>query len=152
MDDFEPGDLGNLYDTPPPRKRRRRARWRESELDDAWAAADEDDAYDDALELEDLAAGYVWEDRDRLGVEPDPLDGQPDERPAGLGPLPVSPRRGHPRRRVVSPTRASRPQPDREPVPVPGPVPWWGIVLLVTLAIGAVIAIGLACVFALSVM
>jgi len=35
---------------------------------------------------------------------------------------------------------------------VPGPVPWWGIVLLVTLAIGAVIAIGLACVFALSVM
>lgn len=151
MDDFEPGDLGNLYDTPPPRKRRR-ARWRESELDDAWAAADEDDAYDDAVELEDLAAGYVWEDRDRLGVEPDPLDGQPDERPAGLGPLPVSPRRGRPRRRVVSPTRASRSQPDREPFPVPGPVPWWGIVLLVTLAIGAVIAIGLACVFALSVM
>jgi len=151
MDDFEPGDLGNLYDTPPPRKRRR-ARWRESELDDAWAAADEDDAYDDAVELEDLAAGYVWEDRDRLGVERDPLDDQPDERPAGLGPLPASPRRGRLRRRAVSPTRASRPQPDRESVPVPGPVPWWGIVLLVTLAIGAVIAIGLACVFALSVM
>ncbi len=52
-------DPGTPYD-PSPRRRRRRREW--NEQDDAWAAADEDDFYDDGVEIEDLAAGYLWDD------------------------------------------------------------------------------------------
>jgi hypothetical protein len=147
MSQYDPGDL---HEPPPPRKRRRRSYLRESELDDAWAAAAEDDAFDDAVEIEDLAAGYVWEDRDRLGVERDPPADDPGDSPAGLGPLPPSVRRGRPRRRAASLARAALPQPDPDPAPSPGGMPFWGILLLVILGIGALIAFGLACVFVLS--
>jgi len=146
MSEYDPGDL---YEPPPPRKRRR-PYLRENELDDAWAAAAEDDAFDDAVEIEDLAAGYVWDDRDRLGVERDSAD-VPGDLPPGLGPLPPSTRRARPRRRSVSPARSALPRPDREPAPPPGGLPFWGILILVILAIAALIAVGLACVFALSV-
>jgi hypothetical protein len=148
MSEHDPGDL---YEPPPPRKRRRRSYLRENELDDAWAAAAEDDAFDDAVEIEDLAAGYVWDDRDRLGVERDSADDDSGDLPSGLGPLPPSARRAHPHRRSVSPARSALPQRDREPAPPPGGLPFWGILMLVILAIAALIAVGLACVFALSV-
>lgn len=140
MSQYDPGDL---YDSPPSRRRRRAYR-RESEFDDAWAAADEDDAYDDAVEIEDLAAGYLWEDRDRLGMERD----TPDDRPVALGPLPPSARRLRARRR---PPRDARVLPERGPASPPNPLPFWAILLLVILGIGAMIAVGLACAFALVV-
>lgn len=72
---------GLPYD-PPPRRRRRL-----SEQDDAWAAADQDDLADDGVEIEDLAAGYGWEDRDRYGQEP-PDDESGDLPPSMATPLP----------------------------------------------------------------
>ncbi len=111
-------DPGTPYD-PPPRRRRRPDYKRDSEYDDAWAAADEagDEHGDDAIE--GLAAGYHWEDDPRYGVRardertragwrdrtsPDPRnpDRHPNVRaphlPADLGPLPSSVRRVRDRR------------------------------------------------------
>lgn len=98
MSEHDPGDL---YDPEPPRRRPAEYR-RESETDDAWAAADENDLDDPGVEIEDLAAGYQWEDQDRYGVRPphhpasgdyrpDPL--APDDPASDLGPLPESVRR-----------------------------------------------------------
>ncbi|HEX3051785.1 MAG TPA: hypothetical protein VHP83_14095 [Aggregatilineaceae bacterium] len=56
MGDYDPGSPFDDYDQ---RRRRSRRRRTENEIDDAWAAADQDDLYDDAAEIEDLAAGYV---------------------------------------------------------------------------------------------
>lgn len=68
-------DPGLPYE--PPRRRKRREYKRESEYDDAWAAASEaGEDFDDA-DIEDFAAGYHWEDRDRYGIEGDPVD-EPD--------------------------------------------------------------------------
>ena len=69
-------DPGQPYE-PPRRRKRRRDYKRESEYDDAWAAASEaGEDFDDA-DIEDFAAGYHWEDRDRYGIEGDP-DDEPD--------------------------------------------------------------------------
>jgi hypothetical protein len=92
MNTYDPGEP---YDGPPPR--RRRPYRRESEFDDAWAAADEDDVYDDHVEIEDLAAGYLWEERDRYGVE---QDEPASRRQPDLGPLPPSAQRFYERRHV----------------------------------------------------
>lgn len=60
-------DPGTPYE-PPRRRKRRRDYKRESEYDDAWAAASEaGEDFEDA-DIEDFAAGYHWEDRDRYGV------------------------------------------------------------------------------------
>ena len=93
MNTYDPGEPN---DGPPPR--RRRPYRRESEVDDAWAAADEDDVYDHDVEIEDLAAGYLWEDRDRYGVEQE--DETTSPRQPDLGPLPPSAQRFYERRHV----------------------------------------------------
>lgn len=55
MDDYDPRSD----------QRQRRAR-RENEADDAWSAADEEDRAAPDLNIEDLAAGYEWNDPDPL--------------------------------------------------------------------------------------
>ena len=65
MSDYDPGTPHD----PPPHRRRRQS---DSEHDDAWAAADEDDLADPGADIEDLAAGYQWEDRDPHGRERSP--------------------------------------------------------------------------------
>jgi hypothetical protein len=97
MHDYE-GDL--LHDERR-RQQRRRNRQLDEELDDAWAAANEDDIPDHQVEIEDLASGYV-EDPDKL--EMDQRD-EGDLPGADLGPLPPSARRLAQRRDIPRETR-----------------------------------------------
>jgi len=86
MDDYDP-----RFD-----KRRRRARRFENEADDAWAAANEDDLIEPDLEIEDLAAGYEWNDPDPL-LDDLPLRRRSDSRPyiaADLVQIPCGPLSG----------------------------------------------------------
>ncbi len=146
-------DPGEPYDGPPPRRRRRDYR-HESEEDDAWAAASEDARDADGLSVEDLAAGYVWEDRDRYGVDHD----APDDDNAAL----PRPHRDDPRRYTRSPSyhrdRARRgeyaeywgtpapPKPKRERSAASRQdIPFWQILILVILVLFAVLAVTLAC-------
>lgn len=94
-DDYYDYDPGTPYEPPPRRRRRRDDYKRESEYDDAWAAAD--DVADDFEDLGagDLAAGYYWQDRRDYGPDdPDPrtaapLDPtQPPRAPGGYRPSP----------------------------------------------------------------
>lgn len=80
MDTHDPGEP---YDGPPPR--RRRDYRRESEYDDAWAAADEAGDFDEDIDPGAMVAGATWEDREpyALGSDDEPLDDA-----SGLGPLP----------------------------------------------------------------
>jgi hypothetical protein len=158
MNDYDPGDLPN--DDPLERRRRRRRQWVENEVDDAWAAADEDDIPDDRVEIEDLAAGYVDEPTsvELAATSDDPLD---EINPVDLGPLPASAqrlvqeRRGTPARYSTSRARDIDPVPEvrkphLEPKPVyhrPGMlsgISFWGIVLLVFLGFIALLVVILA--------
>ncbi|MBN1679460.1 MAG: hypothetical protein JW966_04160 [Anaerolineae bacterium] len=92
MSEYDPGDW---YDNNQARRRRRRRH--ESEYDDAWAAAFEDDIPDDHVEVEDLAAGYTWDEPRRYDDgDPDSFldaDGdmvEPTMDVSDLGPLPSS--------------------------------------------------------------
>lgn len=87
-DEYDPG----FPYEPPPRRRRRL-----SEEDDAWAAADDDDLADDGVAIEDLAAGYGWQDDDRYGQEPAEVPPR-TEPPPLVTPLP---------RRTRTPSRPS---------------------------------------------
>lgn len=92
MDDFDP----NVLNDPEGDRRRRRRRARdlqESEFDDAWSAANEDDISDHLLEIEDLASGYVYDETERRYGD-DESPNVPD-----LGPLPPSAQRLSGRRR-----------------------------------------------------
>lgn len=148
MSNYDPGDL---YDPPP---RRRRPYGQENEIDDAWAAADEDDLDDPGADIEDLAAGYHWEERDQYGL------GHSDTEPApDLGPLPSRPpRRGHfrppvtpvpsvPARRDPGPRRLNAPG---RLAPQPFHMPFWQILLLVILGVMALFAVVLAVVSVLT--
>lgn len=97
------------YDEFSARRRSRRHRRRSGELDDQWAAADENDIYDDGVEIEDLAVSYAWDDEENPRHREDQLAGrrEPEEDAdastgpydtgsgprADLGPLPDSARR-----------------------------------------------------------
>lgn len=67
-------------DDPRSDQRKRRARRFENEADDAWGAADEEDLAAPDLEIEDLAAGYEWNDPDPL-LDDLPLRRRSDSRP-----------------------------------------------------------------------
>lgn len=145
--------------------RPRRARRPENETDDAWSAADEDDLAEPDVEIEDLAAGYEWNDPDPLVQEP-PLRRRSDSRPY-IAAEPVErpgapftggsydPARGYRSLGPVSsePFDPFRPplKPDMPAAPVqaeqPGclsALPLWGIVLIVVLALVALAVIILA--------
>ncbi len=143
MSNHDPGDL---YESPPPR---RRAYGQDDEYDDVWAAADHDDQDDPGAEIEDLAAGYHWQDRDRPGAR------HPSEE-LDLGPVTLPPpRRGHFRppttpglngyapHRDPGPRRASAPT-RRAPRAWSFRMPFWQILMLVILAVMALFAIVLA--------
>jgi len=70
MDDYDPRSD----------QRQRRARRLENEADDAWSAADEEDLAAPDLDIEDLAAGYEWNDPDPL-LDNLPLRRRSDSRP-----------------------------------------------------------------------
>ncbi len=96
-------DPGEPYDGPPPEgagsrraRRDRRAYRRETDSDDAWAAADED-ADADGGGVEGLAAGYDWRDDPQYGIGRRP----PAADHVALGPLPPEAERA--RRRVEGP-------------------------------------------------
>jgi hypothetical protein len=145
MSNHDPGDL---YETPPPR--RRRDYTRPDEYDDVWAAADHDDQDDPGADIEDLAAGYHWEDNDGHGVR------RRDEEPAqDLGPVTLPPpRRGHFRPPVMPAINGYAPRdlPSRRVTPSGRPVsharpfrmPFWQILMLVILGVMALFAIVLA--------
>jgi len=86
MGDYDPGSPYDDYDQ---RRRRSRRRRMENEIDDAWAAADQDDLYDDAAEIEDLAAGYI---DDRLRPPADSMNTEQIEL-RDLGPIKGAARR-----------------------------------------------------------
>lgn len=181
-DDFDPSSLFDDTDSRRARRRQRNQMWRDNEIDNAWAAADSDDVPDDAVELEDLAAGYVDEDvtKERTANEDD-LPLLPD-----LGPLPESARMVNQRRRTAGPVKldeqttrdaayarsptyhkkkrsqnavdrflgqmigdSEQTNISRELVRNPGGVlsrlPFWGILILVILAITSMMAVILAC-------
>jgi hypothetical protein len=132
--------------------RRRREYRRDSETDDAWAAADQDQGH--GADIEDLAAGYLWEDDERYGVRQGTL-----QEPSELGPLPPPAYQGRARRiprprGVANPagwlgSRESRPgTPRRGPYPAGGParhIPYWQILLIVILGLFALLVTALAC-------
>ncbi len=71
--DYDPG----MPHEPPPRRRRPDYK-RESDYDDAWAAADDVAGDYDDLGAGDLAAGYHWQDRRDYGPDdPDPRTAAP---------------------------------------------------------------------------
>lgn len=178
MNDYDPGDLPN--EDPLERRRRRRRQWAQNEIDDAWAAADEDDIPDDNVEIEDLAAGYVDEPvtLSRAVIdEPVTLDSVTLDDPleddtisqVDLGPLPASAQRLVEERRGnvrYSGGRAHAPieQPATYQTVAPEPVytpsrpgrlsniPFWGILLLVFLTLVALLVIFLAIASVLSVL
>ncbi len=154
MDDYDP----RFQDDP---RRRRRP---ENEADDAWAAAEEDSLADPDSEIEDLAAGYEWNDPDELFSEP-PLQPRTDSRPV-IPSTPVTPSepptggsyhpaRGYPTQGPISSEPVFDPyRPPRrpegvgvEPAPHPGclaGLPLWGIVLIVILSLVALLVVVLA--------
>lgn len=149
MNTYDPGDL---YESRPPRRRREYRR--EGESDDAWAAADQDQLDGQGADIEDLAAGYLWEDDERYGVK-----GQSVQRPADRAALPPPTYQGR-ARRSYRPRRASSltawlggrgaspGSPRRGPSPASGPVqhiPYWQILLIVTLGMLALLVTVLAC-------
>jgi hypothetical protein len=132
--------------------RRRQDYRRDSESDDAWAAADQDQG--PGADIGDLAAGYLWEDDERYGVK-----SQNAQRPADLGPLPPSAYQGRAR-------RGQRPRGFANPASwlgvrgaYPGRsggglsptdstarhIPYWQILLMVILGMLALLVVALAC-------
>jgi hypothetical protein len=99
-DDYDPGSPFDDFDSRRARRRQRNQMMRDNEIDDAWAAADSDDVPDDAVELEDLAAGYVDDEAMNRRPEDDDLPITPD-----LGPLPESARMVAQRRRTSAPVQ-----------------------------------------------
>ena len=141
------------YDARFDARRRRRARRFENEADDAWGAAEEDDLAEPDLEIEDLAAGYEWNDPDPLLESPPRrTDSRPYIPPAPVPPVGGSydPARGYLTQGPVSepPFDPYRP-PTRplEPVhPPPPPQPhslraYCSILLLVVLGLVAFMAV-----------
>ncbi|MBI5959853.1 MAG: hypothetical protein HY866_14020 [Chloroflexi bacterium] len=163
MSDYDPGDLVD----PAPRRKRRHF----DEVEDVWAAAEEDDLADPGVEIEDLAAGYHWEDRDRYGLE-DP----PDPTQTNLSAPPPARRPRTPRGELVSGRTARRydrdrlysdspsyqrdqdqrrrtPQRFERPIDLPSArpqrgrsrgIPFWQILILVILGLTALLAVCLA--------
>jgi hypothetical protein len=132
----------------------RREYRRDSETDDAWAAADQDQLDGHGADIEDLAAGYLWEDDERYGVRQSTTQG-----PSALGPLPSPARRGR-ARRDQRPRGAADPagrlggretypgQPRRGPYPAGGPahhIPYWQVLIIVILGMLALLVTALAC-------
>ena len=149
-DDYDPGPP---YEPPSYRRRRQR----KGEHDDAWAAADEDDFYDDGVEIEDLAAGYVWDDKQRERGRSNSRS-RHDARYNRGDVYRRSPShyRDRMKRGEYGEYRADAhpDKPKRGPLPYessPGQnwgtnIPFWQIVILVTLALLAFLAVALACV------
>jgi len=156
MDDYDPRS------DPRPR----RARRPENEADDAWSAADEDDLAEPDLEIEDLAAGYEWNNPDLLDEPPlrrrsdsrPYIAAEPVERPrAPLISGSYDPARGYPSGGPLSSEPPFDPfnPPTRPPdAPEPGPplapgclseLPLWGIVVVVILALVALAVVIFAC-------
>lgn len=151
-----------------PRFDPRRPRRPENEADDAWSAAEEDDLAEPDVEIEDLAAGYEWNDPDLLVQEP-PLRRRSDSRPyiaaepverpgapftggsydpargyRSLGPITSEP--FDPFRPPTKPDMPAMPGEARPPL-APGclsALPFWGIVVVVVLALVALAVLVLA--------
>ena len=137
-------------------RRRRRTRRFENEADDAWGAAEEDDLAEPDLELEDLAAGYEWNDPDPLlESPPHRTDSRPYIRPTPVPPVGGSydPARGYLTQGPISEPPFDPYRPPTKPLtPVditPPPQPhslrmYCSIVLLVVLGLVAFMAVVLA--------
>jgi hypothetical protein len=150
-------DSGDPYEGRPPRRRQEYRH--DSETDDAWAAADQDQSH--GADIEDLAAGYLWEDDERYGVRRSTL-----QEPSDLGPLPPPAYQGRARRTrrprgAVNPAgwldgRQAHPSmPPRGPRLVDGParhIPYWQILLIVILGLFALLVTALACVSVLTLL
>ncbi|MBN1565222.1 MAG: hypothetical protein JXA10_15360 [Anaerolineae bacterium] len=162
-DDYDPGPL---YE-PPSYRRRRQSR---GEQDDAWAAADEEDFYDDGADIEDYAAGYVDHERTRQQERADAPENWQDgeqwsssvNRARARGQYP---RRANYDRDAVygrSPThyrdRMKRGEYGEYHTAHRAPyesasgskrglhIPFWQVLLIVSLVLGALLAAALACI------